>query len=292
MGGIIFRVALVAGAVIWSGTGSANQCDLSGYDSENPPKVSDKTPATETSEFVWASDVDPFGDSGRGWHYIRNLQERDLSLHWRKPDLVISFRRPLPKDGIFCKYDYGDVDSYRKDTTAPIYVPGEGEKSAIAYVQARGSSRQAGASIETNYRGEDGGIAYGLVRLIVRYFAADRFLELHIDASPEGTRVAFDPRPLGLDPDVLRSALRESGAEFSDYPSLSAFASFDELIAQALSANVNSNFLVVANTPDNPLQFSQIDQAPKGQTPLLLISPTDDVVAATYIDLDSLGAPR
>src|SRR5690606_30976762 len=101
-----------------------------------------------------------------------------------------------------------------------------------------------------------------------------------------------DPRPLGLDPDVLRSALRESGAEFSDYPSLSAFASFDELIAQALSANVNSNFLVVANTPDNPLQFSQIDQAPKGQTPLLLISPTDDVVAATYIDLDSLGAPR
>ncbi|RWK46629.1 hypothetical protein [Mesorhizobium sp.] len=288
----ILRTTLFASAIGWASAAVADQCDLESYDMGAPPKVIDRTPATGETEFEWASDLDPFDDSGRGWHYIRNLHDRDLSLHWKKPNFVISFEHPLPKDGISCKRDYGAIDSYRKDADAPIYVSGEGEKSAIAYVQSGGRSRQAGASIETNYREADGGVAYGLARLVVRHFAAERLLEIDVDASPEGMRVAFDPSPLGVAPDSLMSALKEAGAEFSVYSSLPAFASFDSLIAQALIANVDTGFLVVSDTPDNTLRLSQIDQAPTGQTPLLLISPEGAVIAATYVDLSSLGAPR
>ena len=60
---------------------AADQCDLESYDIGAPAKAIDRTPATGESEFEWASDLDPFHDSGRGWHYIRNLHDRDLSLH-------------------------------------------------------------------------------------------------------------------------------------------------------------------------------------------------------------------
>jgi len=285
----ILRTTLFASAIGWASTAIAEQCNLESYDIGAPPKVIDRTPATGETEFEWASDLDPFDDTGRGWHYIRNLHDRDLSLHWKKANFVISFEHPLPKDGISCKRDYGAIDSYRKDADAPIYVSGEGEKSAVAYVQSGGRSRQAGASIETNYREAGGGVAYGLVRLVVRYFAADRFLELDINASPEGTRVAFDPSILGVDPDVLLGALKEAGAEFSVYSSLPAFTSVDSLIAQALMADVDAGFLVVSATPGDTLRLSRIDQAPSGQTPLLLISPEGTVVAATDVDLSSLG---
>jgi hypothetical protein len=286
------RAAVLATAICGTGAALADQCNLEGYDVDAPPKVADSTPATGKSEFEWSSDVDPFEGSGRGWHYIRNLHDRDLSLNWSKIDFVISFERGLPKGGVSCKRDYGALGSYGQDTDAAIYVAGEGQKPAIAYVKAQGTSRQAGASIETNYRSPDGGVAYGLVRLIVRYFPADRFLEVDIDASPEGTQVAFDPRTFGKHADALRSELLGNGVKFADYPSLNTFASSDALIAEALSKDVAAEFMLISDAPDGPLRISEVEQVPTGRTPLLLISPEGAIVAATYADFSSLSVPQ
>src|ERR1700731_4724088 len=109
------RSALIAVSTLFSvaySMTSALACDLAEFDKGGPPPhVNDTTPATSNSMFEWGSDVDPWNGQARGWHYIKNLHDKKLSLDWKKPVLLIPFDKPLEPQGIFCKYDYGSLDS-------------------------------------------------------------------------------------------------------------------------------------------------------------------------------------
>ncbi len=269
------------------GTTAANACSLDEFDRGSPPGVVDKSPATDRTHFEWGTDVDSQEVGARGWHYIRNLDDKNLSLYWKKPDLLISFDRPLPKDHVACKYDYGDAENYSLDSNAPIKTSNDGMKSAEAYVQKAAQPSLTGAAIDTDYVDGNGNIVNAFAKIILRYFAGDRVLQLTIDSGPANITIGLGANALGMDAEKAAESLQSK-----DFKPM-RISSLTEIVGQAnlamLDPSTDQSLVLLAATRQRTVNFAQLDTPPTGTASMLLIDSSGALIAATNINLDPLS---
>jgi hypothetical protein len=293
------RTVLAAFAAVlcmaFSTTGaSAQQCSLASFDKEPPKSVKDTTPKTNDSEFEWGSDVDPWDGDARGWHYIKNLHSKRLSLEWKKPAIVIPFDKPLEAGGIFCKTDYGSLKSYELDKDAPIRVSNDGMKAAQAYVQVKSKQDDArpsitGAALRRTYSAASGEIA-AFARIVLRYYAATKQLQVDFASGPEETRVGLAFEALGIPQETFFSKLRSNDFDFKGPFALKQFVRENEI--SSIGAKPEQNLVLVRANRQRSLTFEDISVAPSGDAPMVLIGPDGAALALTNIRLDQLSGAR
>lgn len=295
------RASLVFAAVLsvaYGATGAfAQQCSLAEFDKGGAPaSVRDNTPATNDSKFEWGSDVDPWNGQARGWHYIKNLHDKKLSLDWKKPGLLIPFDKPLEPAGIFCKNDYGSLGSYKLDSNAPISVSNDGTKAAQAYVQVAGkrddekSPSVTGASLSRTYQTGAGEAAAAFARILLQYYPANRLLQVDIASGPGETRIGFGPEMLGVSQDDFLSKLKTSDLNFKGPVALGELFRRDEV--GSIGVNPAQRMALVRTDGQRTLRFENISIVPSGVAPMLLIAPDGAPLALTTVKLDLLGGAR
>jgi hypothetical protein len=287
-------------AILWMASNVvsafAQQCSLADFDKGPPISVKDVTPPTHESKFEWGSDVDRWGAEARGWHYIKNLHDRKLSLDWQKPAVLILFDKPLEPTEIFCKFDYGSLGSYKLDSNAPISVSNDGVKSAQAYVQVVGKqddpakSTVTGAELRRTYHTVRGEITAAFGRILLRYFAADKMLQVELTSGPGDTRVGLGPEALGITQETFYSKLRSSDLKFEGPVPLYKFMREEE--TKSIEANPVQNVVLIRANGEYSLRFENISVAPSGVTPMLLIAPDGAPLGLTIIKLDLLSGAK
>jgi hypothetical protein len=276
----------------------AQQCSLADFDKEKPPaSVRDVTPPTNDSKFEWGSDVDPWNGNGqgRGWHYIKNLHDKKLSLDWKKPALLIPFDKPLESQGIFCKYDYGSLDTYKLDSNAPISVSNDGSKSAQAYVQVVDKKdvtkpSSTGAELRRSYQTATGEIAAAFARIFLRYIPAEKLLQVDLSSGPGETRIGFSAEMLGVSQDDFLSKLKTSELNFKGPVALGEFFRKEEI--GSIGANPAQRMALVRADGERSLKFENISAPPSGTAPMVLFAPDGSPLALTTVKLDLLGGAR
>jgi hypothetical protein len=275
----------------------AQQCSLAEFDKGGPPpSVRDVTPPTNDSKFEWGSDVDPLNGNGqaRGWHYIKNLHEKKLSLDWKKPALLIPFDKPLEPQGILCKYDYGSLDTYKLDSNAPISVSNDGMKSAQAYVQVADKkdvtkSSSTGAELRRSYQTAAGEVATAFARILLRYNPADKLLQVDLSSGPGETRIGFGPEMVGVSQEAFISGLKSSDLNFKGPVALGELFRKEEV--GSIGANPAQRIALVRAEGERSLRFENIS-APSGVAPMILIAPDGAPLGLTTVKLDLLGGQR
>lgn len=282
---------------------SAFACDLAGFDRAPPPHVSDTTPATSNSEFEWGSDVDPWNGNGqaRGWHYIKNLHDKKLSLVWQKTALVILFAEPLEKGDTVCQKDYGSLESYKLDNNAPINLSNDGMKGAQAYVQiavkppaekadAAEEPATTGAELRRTYKTRTGQLVEAFARIMLRYYRGAKLLQLDVISGPGETRVGFGPEMLGVSQDEFPSKLKTGELNFKWPVALGAFVKEDEV--SSIGVNSAQTIALVLADKERSLRFENVSAPPSGVAAMLLIAPDGSPLALTTVKLDLLGGAR
>jgi hypothetical protein len=231
----------------------------------------------------------------RGWHYIKNLHDKKLSLDWKKPALVIPFDKPLEPQGIFCKYDYGSLDTYKLDSDAPISVSNDGAKSAQAYMQvvdkkdiARPSS--TGAELRRTYQTATGEVAAGFARIFLRYNPADKLLQVDLSSGPGETRIGFGAEMLGVSQEDFLSKLKTSELNFKGPVALGEFFRKEEI--GSIGANPAQRMALVRADGERSLKIENISAPPSGIAPMILVAPDGAPLALTTVKLDLLGGAR
>jgi len=273
----------------------AQQCSLAEFDKGGPPhSVRDVTPPTNDSKFEWGSDVDPWNGQARGWHYIKNLHDKKLSLDWKKPVLLIPFDKPLEPQGIFCKYDYGSLDSYKLDSNAPIRVSNDGMKSEQAYVQVADKKdvtkpSVTGAELRRTYQTATGEVSAAFARILLRYFPADKLLQVDFSSGPGETRIGFGAEMLGISQDDFLSKLKTSELNFQGPVPLGELFKRDDV--GSMGANPAQRMALVRADGERSLRFENIP-APSGVAPMILVAPDGAPLGLTTVKLDLLGAVR
>jgi hypothetical protein len=274
----------------------SQQCSLADFDKASPPGVRDITPPTNDSKFEWGSDVDPWNGQARGWHYIKNWHDKRLSLTWPKPQVLIPFDKPLEANGVFCKYDYGTMESYKLDKDAPISVSNDGMKAAQAYVQIAGKRETAdksittGAELRRTYQTATGEVANAFARILLRYFPSDKSLEVDVSSGPGEIRVGFGPDIAGVSQDKFFEKLKTSELDFQGPVTLGDFDKRDDL--RPLGVNPAVKIALVRAERERTLKFEDLSAAPSGVAAMILIAPDGAPLALTTVRLDILGGAR
>jgi hypothetical protein len=211
-------------AILWMAcnveSAFAEQCSLADFDKGPPKSVKDVTPPTSESKFEWGSDVDRWGAGARAWHYITNLHNKNLSLVWSKPTFVIPFYSPLESGDTLCQYDYATkLENFKLDPDAPINVSNDGVKSAQAYVKVAQKEEQpkssvTGGELRRTYKSVTGEITAAFARLLFRYNAADKLLQVELTSGPGETQVGLGPQTLGISEESFYAKLKSSDLRF------------------------------------------------------------------------------
>lgn len=265
---------------------AAQSCDLGAFDQGAPSSVSDTSPASPSSQFIWGSDVDEVDDGGRGWNFIQNIHSDNLSLEWRKTGLVIPFDKPLPLDGIRCDYSYGSIESYVLDEDAPILVTNDGDKAARAYIHRRAPAEVSGSGIETDYVNDVGETVFGYVKMILRYFISDRYLQIELASGPQGILVGLNPTAFGITGDEFVSAAAIAGVEHSEIAPLSDLVRLDDLGTRALGGGLSQDYILLDAGESTKLDFSQVELV-SGAFPLLMVDSEGSAIAMTPLRIQS-----
>ncbi len=294
------RIALAGFAAILCVAGTivsafSQECSLADFDKGPPVSAKDITPPTHESKFEWGSDVDRWGADARGWHYIKNLNSKKLSVDWKKPGVLIPFDRPLDPTEVFCKFDYGSLESYKLDSDAPIIVSNDGVKSAQAYVQVVGKQDAAkpsvtGVELRRTYHSVTGEITAVFARILLRYYAADKMLQIEFTSGPGETRVGLGPEGLGIAEDTLYSKLKSSDLKFEGPVPLEKLVRQEE--TQSIGTNPAQKVILIRANGEHSLRFENISVAPSGVAPMLLIAPDGARLALAGIKLDLLSGAR
>lgn len=272
------------------------QCNLADFNRAGPPPpVKDVTPPTNDSKFEWGSDVDPWNGQARGWHYIKNLHDKKLSLDWKKPSLLIPFDKPLEPGGIFCKNDYGSAESYQLDHNAPISVSNDGTKAAEAYVQVPGKRDTAGgpattgAELRRTYQDEAGKVADAFARIVLRYYPEKKALQVDLVSGPGDTRVGFGPEVLSTTSENFVQALKARNLDFRGPMPLGEFLKHQDFNAIGVSPRYQVALVRVEGSRSLVIDSAS---APLGVTPMLLVGPDGSTLGLTMIKLDLLSGAK
>jgi hypothetical protein len=287
----------VAAPLFFAATAAfAQHCNLTDFGRGGPPSpVKDVTPATNDSRFEWGSDVDPWNGQARGWHYIRNLHDKKLSLDWKKPALLIPFDKPLEPGGVFCKNDYGNPESYQLDHNAPISVSNDGSKAAEAYVQVPGKRETAGgptttgAELRRTYQPSAGEVADAFARIILRYYPEKKSLEVNLLTGPADTRVGFGPEMIGATSDSFIQTLKTRDLDFRGPVSVGELLKREDF--NAIGVDPRYRVALVRVNGGRSLMFEGTS-APSGTTPMVLVAPDGSPLGLTIVKLDLLGGVR
>jgi hypothetical protein len=285
---------LVAIVVVCSaGSAIGQQCSLEDFDKGPPVSVRDVTPPTPDSKLEWGADVDPWNGNARAWHYIKNLHDKKLSLDWKKPRLLIPFDKPLEPKGISCKKDYGSLASYKLDSDAPISVSNDGNKSAQAYVQVAEKPDTAnapsvtGAELTRTYQTAAGEVAAAFARILLRYYPADKLLQVDLSSGPGETRIGLGPETLGVSEEAFFYQLKIRELNFKGPVPLQKLIRLDEV--GSIGAKPVQNVFLVRADRERSLRFENVSIAPSQAAPMLLIAPDGSPLAVTTIKLDQLS---
>jgi hypothetical protein len=260
-----------------------------------PPPVKDVTPPTNDSKFEWGSDVDPWNGQARGWHYIKNLHDKKLSLDWKKPALLIPFDKPLEPGGVFCKNDYGSLESYQLDHNAPISVSNDGTKAAESYVQVPGKRdtvggpTTTGAELRRTYRTGAGEFADAFARIVLRYYPEKKSLQVDLATGPGDTRVGFGPEMLGATSESFIQTLKMRDLDFRGPTPLGELLKQEDF--RAIGVDPRYRIALVRVSGERSLVFENMP-APSGITPMVLLAPDGAPLGLTTVKLDLLGGAR
>jgi hypothetical protein len=274
----------------------AEQCSLVDFDKGPPSSVKDVTPPTNESKFEWGSDVDRWGTEARAWHYITNLHSKRLSLDWTKPAFVIPFSSPLEGADTLCQYDYANsVKNFKLDPNAPINVSNDGVKAAQAYVkvaetQEPAKSSVTGGELRRTYKSATGEIIAAFARILFRYNAADRLLQVELTSGPGDTQVGLGPQTLGISEETFYAKLKSSELRFKGPFPLEKIVLRRE--SAAIGANPAQDVIFIRANGEHSLRFENISAAPTGVTPMLLVDPNGQPLGLTSIKLDLLTSAK
>ncbi|MGY4305171.1 hypothetical protein ACVIJ6_002414 [Bradyrhizobium sp. USDA 4369] len=293
---VLVCVAAVVSLSVGSVGASAQGCNLGDFGKGGlPPPVRDVTPQTKDSRFEWGSDVDPWNGQARAWHYIKNLHDKKLSLDWKKPALIIPFDKPLEPGGVFCKNDYGSLESYQLDHDAPISVSNDGMKSAEAYVQVpgkrdtAGGPKTTGAELRRTYQTGAGEIAEAFARIVLRYYPEKKSLQVDLATGPGDIRVGFGAEMLGATSESFVQSLKTRDLDFRGPMPLGELLKQEDFRAIGFDPRY-----LVALVRINGGRSLMIENAlaPSGVTPMLLLAPDGAALGLTTVKLDLLGSTR
>lgn len=287
-------------AILWMAfsvvSAFAEQCSLADFDKGPPRSVKDATPATSESRFEWGSDVDSWRTEARAWHYITNLHNKKLSLDWAKPTFVIPFFSPLESGDTLCQYDYASsLENFKLDPSAPINVSNDGMKSAQAYVkvaekQEPAKSSVTGGELRRTYKSVTGEISAAFARILFRYNAADKLLQVELTSGPGDMQIGLGPQTLGISEETFYSKLKSSDLKFKGPIPLEKIVLKQE--TAAIGANPAQDVILIFANGEHSLRFENISVAPSGVTPMLLVAPNGQPLGLTSIKLDLLTGPK
>lgn len=272
-------------------------CKLEGFDDAPPSAEGDTTSPTDKTHFEWGSDVEPWGNDyvgERSWHYIRNVHNKNLSLNWKKPGLLIPFDSPLSFGDCRSVLEYGNEGAFEVDNNAPIATSNDGEKNAVAYVVAdklasKESPKITGAEIRADYRAEDGEREIATTFLAAYYFPADQFMQINVFTGGAGESMAFRPESLGLDVENVKAQLSESSVEILESSSLGRMVDFDKLSEQAFNEIEQDNFIRISTKEPLTLNFSEVSEIPSEQMSVLLFSPQGSLLLSKRLVISMLS---
>lgn len=262
-------------------------CDLNGFDSGAPAAEGGQTSSTAKTHFTWGSDVDPWGNSYAGTkaqHYIENLHDKNLSLHWPKAGILIPFDSPLTSGKCSNTTDFGNEDAFIIDFDAPINTSNDGSKGAVAYVRAQQSAsaqgpKISGTQIRASYT-SDGEPRNAITWLVAFFFPEDQVLQLDLYSGENGSSMAFRPESFGLGVEQVAGQLSEFGIESVPSMSIEDLVKLDVLSSQAFEGIESDNFIQATVQEQVSLKFSGVTEIPAEETSILLFSPQGALLAA------------
>jgi|GEM_PF-1230766 len=262
-------------------------CDLNGFDSGPPPAEVNQTSPTDKTHFTWGSDVDPWGNSYTGTkaqHFIENLHDKNLSLHWPKAGLLIPFDNPLVSSKCSDTIDFGNEGAFVIDFDSPINTSNDGTKGAVAYVRVQQDASAAGPKISgTQIRAtftSDGEPRSAITWLVAFFFPDDQVLQLDLYSGESGTSMAFRPESFGLGVEQVAGQLSEFGIEGIQTTSIESLVKFDDLTSQAFEGIEGNDFIQATVQEQVSLKFDGVTEIPTGETSVLLFSPEGTLLAA------------
>ncbi|WP_417813354.1 hypothetical protein [Thalassospira alkalitolerans] len=262
-------------------------CNLNSFDSVSPSAEINQTSPTDKTHFTWGSDVDPSRNSYNGTkaqHFIENLHNRNLSLHWPKAGLLIPFDNPLVSSKCIDTTDFGNEGAFVIDFDAPINTSNDGTKGAVAYVRVQQDASVAGPKISgTQIRAtftSDGESRSAITWLVAFFFPEDQVLQLDLYSGESGTSMAFRPESFGIGIEQVAGQLSEFGIENIQTTSIQELVKLNDLASQAFQGVENNNFIQATVQEQVSLNFSGVTEIPTGETSVLLFSPQGNLIAA------------
>lgn len=256
-------------------------CSLKEFDKAEPKHVSDMAPVGADVNFEWGSDADPRpSDRWKSWHYVKNLNKRELSLHWEKPGLLIAFGKPLPMNGIFCSFAYADEGGFYVQE-APIKVSSGETVAAEAYVPKPQKIASRGAEIKTEYSLPDGTLKTANALIYITYTAETAQIEF---ATGNGIHIGINPTDFGLGFDNFIASAAEQKVSIGEAFDLKEVdATGDELFETFLSRSKGSFFSI--SSPGTKMVV-QRSNAIAAETPILVLTDSRELIAATKLVLN------
>jgi hypothetical protein len=180
------------------------------------------------------------------------------------------------------------------DNNAPIIVSNDGTKGAQAYVQiaANGVAENpatTGAELRRTYQTATGEIAAAFARVLLRYYPANKMLQVDLISGPGETRVGFGAKMFGVSQEMFVEKLKVSELDFKGPIPLKGYLKEDEL--RSVGADPNQIIALVRANPERSLRL-ETSVAPSGVAPMLLIAPDGAALAVATVKLDLLGGAR